>query len=497
MKAYESLEEHFAEFYRLQEIMSVLRWDYATTMPAGAAKARSEQFATLKSLIHERVVDPKVGGWLEEIGDGEGLDEWQRANAREIRHLWTHTSSVPSELVRKRSRMETRCEMVWRTAKEDDDFDRLAPHLQQLLEVTREIATIKAEALGVDPYDALLGWYDPGMTAEKVDAVFDDLAGFLPGFLEEVLDKQARLPEPANPEGPFELERQEALARRLMEAWTFDFDHGRLDTSLHPFCGGYPEDVRITTCYKEGDFLRSTMAVLHETGHALYSRGLPKQWRTQPVGRARGMSVHESQSLFVEMQVGRSQSFVHWAAPLYREAFGGSDEAWSEANIHQLKTRVQRSLIRVDADEVTYPLHVILRYRLERELLGGDLEVEDLPQAWDESMEQLVGIRPQNDREGCMQDIHWVSGIFGYFPTYTLGALMAAQLFEAMSQEISDVEEAIEEGNFGVLREWLRENIHRRGCLKSTDALLREVTGSDLDAKYFKEHLKKRYLDEQ
>ncbi len=497
MDAYEKLEAHFEDLSRFQQIMAVLHWDYATMMPSGGAQARGEQFAALQSLIHERLTDPRVGQWLDEVGDGRELDKWQKANVGGMRHLWTHASCVPTELIQARSRKGTECEMVWRKARKADDFDLLAPHLQEVLELTREVAAVKAEAFGVEPYDALLDRYDPGMTSKRVDHVFEDLAAFLPGFLEDVLERQSKQPEPAIPQGPFSQKDQEKLARRLMEAWTFDFEHGRLDTSHHPFCGGYPGDVRLTTHYNKDNFLRAMMAVLHETGHALYSGGLPEAWRAQPVGRARGMSVHESQSLFVEMQIGRSRPFVHWVAPLYREAFNGTDEAWSEANLYELKTRVQRGLIRVDADEVTYPLHVILRYRLERALLAGEVEVDELPEVWREMMGELVGVVPETDREGCMQDIHWMDGTFGYFPTYTLGALMAAQLFDAMRSELGDVGGAVEEGEFSVIRDWLRRNVHERGCLWTTEQLVEEVTGSKLETTCFKKHLRARYLDDE
>lgn len=497
MEAYEKLERRFAKINRLREVLAVLGWDHATMMPTGGAEARSEQMAMLKGMTHDLLTRPQVEQWLDAVGEGETLDEWRQANVREMRRQWVHAASVPSELIEEVSRKGSECEILWRMARKDDDFDRLAPLLQEVLELSREVAAVKAEALGVGLYDALLDQYEPGGSSEKLDEVFGDLAEFLPGFLEEVLDHQARSPEPVPPTGPFPLVDQQRLAHRMMEALGFDFEHGRLDTSHHPFCGGYPEDVRLTTFYDEGNFLRSTMAVLHETGHAMYSRGLPANWRAQPVGRARGMGVHESQSLFVEMQVGRSRSFVRWAAPLYREVFNGSGEQWSVDNIHRIKTNVRRSLIRVDADEVTYPAHVILRYRLEKAMIEGDLDVVDLPAMWNEGMDELVGVTPDDDRDGCMQDIHWMDGMFGYFPTYTLGGLMAAQLFDAASRDIGDIDAAIEAGEFSVIMDWLGENVHSKGCRLTTEELLKEVTGSGLDASYFKEHLRRRYLADE
>ena len=278
----------------------------------------------------------------------------------------------------------------------------------------------------------------------------------------------------------------------------FDFDGGRLDVSLHPFCSGVPEDVRVTTRYDTADFTQSAMAVLHETGHALYNKGLPAGWRRQPVGAARGMAVHESQSLIIEMQACRSGEFIGFLAPLVREALGGSGPAWSADNLRRHYRRVARSFIRVDADEVTYPAHVILRYRLERALVAGELSLDDLPDAWAEGLDSLLGIRPADDAVGCLQDIHWYSGSWGYFPTYALGALAAAQLFAAALAERPDIPDAIAKGDFTPLLGWLRDAVHRKASMPATtDDLLREATGAPLGTAAFKAHLESRYLSDR
>jgi carboxypeptidase Taq len=279
-----------------------------------------------------------------------------------------------------------------------------------------------------------------------------------------------------------------------MEALGFDFNHGRLDISLHPFCGGTPDDVRITTRYDETDFTSSLMGVLHETGHALYERGLPKPWRGQPVGEALGMSIHESQSLLVEMQVCRSQQFLEYAAPLMKAAFHGDGAAWDVDNLHRLYTRIEPGFIRVDADEVTYPAHVIVRYKLERALIEGDMEIADLPGAWNEGMEKMLGLTPPSDREGCLQDLHWFDGAWGYFPTYTLGAMTAAQLFEAAKKAVPEIQPGIAEGDFKPLFRWLKSNVHGQGSRLTAKELLIEATGKPLDPAVFKSHLKARYL---
>ena len=252
-----------------------------------------------------------------------------------------------------------------------------------------------------------------------------------------------------------------------MERLGFDFHHGRLDVSLHPFCGGTPDDVRITTRYDEADFRSALMGVMHETGHALYERGLPAAWRGLPVGDARGMMLHESQSLLIEMQVCRSRAFLAFAAPLLREAFGGDGPAWRADNLYRYYTRVEPGFIRVEADEVTYPAHVILRYDLERAMIAGDLDPADLPGAWNDGMRKLLGITPPNDRLGCLQDIHWYDGAWGYFPTYTLGAMAAAQIFQAAVAAEPAIPDGIARGEFAPLVGWLRANVHGKGSLLS------------------------------
>jgi carboxypeptidase Taq len=507
MQAYEELERRFARYYKLAEAMGVLHWDRAAMMPSGGAEGRAEQIATLQVLMHEQLIDPAIGELLERVDD-DGLDEWQRANIAEMKRKRVHATAVPAALVDAESRATSRCEMVWREARRDDDFERLAPHLAEVVNVVRQVAEAKAEALGCSPYDALLDQFDPAMRAETIDPIFDRLAAFLPDLIDDVLAHQSETPDPIFPEGPFPESIQKALSHQFMERLGFDFRHGRLDTSAHAFCGGTTDDVRLTTNYDESDFTRSLMATMHETGHALYSLGLPTKWRYQPVGHARGMSMHESQSLLVEMQVCRSREFLEWAAPHVREAFGAGSvdkassvnktskaaQAWTPENLYRLSTRVERSLIRIDADEVTYPAHVILRYRLERQLIAGELDVEQLPEAWNAAMVELVGIEPPDDRDGCMQDIHWVSGGFGYFPTYTLGAMTAAQLFDAATRQEPGIVSSIQEGDFAPLLGWLRENIHQKGSSLTTQGLIEEATGRGLDAAVFEKHLRERYL---
>ncbi|MEE8270271.1 MAG: carboxypeptidase M32 [Alphaproteobacteria bacterium] len=495
MSAYQQLERRFARISSLDNALGILQWDQETMMPDGAADGRAETVAALTVMRHELLVDPAVGDGLGEADGDAALDRWRRANLREMRRIWLHAKAVPADLVEANAKAVSKSEMTWRTARRDSDFAALLPALGEVLTLQRRIAACKAEALGLSPYDALLDEWEPGGRSADIDRVFDDLAGFLPGFIEAALDRQARRPAVRRPDGPFPSAVQRELGHTLMAAVGFDFDRGRLDVSLHPFCGGADNDVRITTRYDEDDFTKALMGVLHETGHAMYEQGRPADWLYQPVGAARGMAMHESQSLIVEMQACRSRAFIDYAAPLLRKAFGGDGPAWEADNLYRLYTTVERGLIRVDADEVTYPAHVVLRYRLETAMIAGDLALADLPAAWNDAMRDLVGVVPPDDAHGCLQDIHWPGGAWAYFPTYTLGAMTAAQLFDAAATAEPDLLPGLARGDFAPLMGWLRTQIHAKGSLSSAEELLTEATGRPLDAAVFKQHLQRRYLD--
>ena len=493
MKAYQQLEDRFRRLAALGEAEGVLHWDSSTLMPKGGASARGEQLAALAVTRHELLTSDGVADLLGAAeAEVQDLDAWQAANLGHMRRRWRHATALPADLVEALTKACSACEMIWREARPAADFAAVRPALEEVLGLVRQAAQAKAEALGVSPYEALLDEYEPGGSVARIEAVFDELAAFLPGFLDQVLARQTAAPAALG--GPFPAAQQEALGRRLMQAVGFDFDHGRLDVSLHPFCGGVPEDVRITTRYDEADFLSGLMAVLHETGHAMYERGLPAAWRLQPVGEAGGMALHESQSLLIEMQAARSPEFIAFMAPLARAAFGGNGGAWEVENLLRHYHRVERGFIRVDADEVTYPLHVILRFRLERALIAGDLAPGDLPGAWNDGMAELLGVRPPDDGQGCLQDIHWYDGAWGYFPTYTLGALAAAQFFDAARRDLPEIPEALGRGDFAPLMSWLRDKVHGTAARLTTDELLEEVTGRPLDPAVFKAHLEARYL---
>lgn len=488
----DALEARFRRRALIGEAQAVLHWDAAVTMPPGGAPARGEQLAELRVLSHELLSDPRVADLLDAAG-GEALDPWRAANLAEMRRLHAHATALPGDLVAALSRATSACEHIWREAKAASDFARVEPAFAEVLRLTREAAAAKAGALSLDPYDALLDRFEPGARFADIAPVFDRYAAFLSDALPAIEAAQEAAGAARAPRGPVPADAQRGIVRLLAEATGFDFDHGRLDESAHPFSTGWPGDRRITVRYEEDAPIQSLMAVLHECGHALYEAGLPGDWARQPVGGARGMQLHESQSLMVEMQACRSDAFLRWAAPLIAQAFG-DDPAFEADNLIKLVRRVERGFIRVEADEATYPAHIILRTRLERAMIAGDLAPADLPAAWNEGFEEALGRRPPDDARGCLQDIHWYDGAFGYFPTYTLGAMTAAQLFQAALADAPGIEAGLARGDFGPLIGWARAHVHKAASSRSTADILTGATGRPLDPQAFIDHIRRRYL---
>lgn len=495
MKAYTELEARKKRVAAINNAMGILQWDQQTMMPDGAAPARAGVLAELSVMTHELETSPELSDLIDQAETEAGqLDEWQRANLREIRHQFIHANAMPADLVEKIVMAESDAHMTWRVARPNNDFRSLAPKLDKLFDLKREEANIKSGIMGVTRYEAMLDQFDPGRREVQVDSIFADLESFLPGFVQQVMEQQAAASQAVEPKGPFPVEKQRELSHEVMKIFGFPFDRGRLDTAHHPFSGGADGDVRITTRYDEQDFMKSLMAVIHETGHALYEDGRPARWRGQPVGNSRGMTLHESQSLLLEMQASRSEEFIRFLVPLIKRVLGGSGPAWEPDNILRIYRRVEPGLVRVFADEVTYPLHVILRYKLEKAIIANELRTADLPGAWNDLMEQLVGVRPTDDTDGVMQDVHWPEGIFGYFPTYSLGAMASAQIFAAAQRDDADILPGLGRGDLSPLFGWLDRHIRSQGCLYMPDELIEQATGSGLDTAAFKASITARYL---
>jgi carboxypeptidase Taq len=491
--AYARLQDRFTRIATLNEAAGMLGWDAAAMMPPGGAAARGDQLAVLAGLAHAQLTASSVGDDLAEAD--APAEPWRDANLRLMRHAYTRATAVPADLVEATARANSACESVWREARRTADFAMVAPLLTEVVRLVRESAAAMAPALGLSPYDALMDGYQPGIGAADVAPVFAGYEAFLREALPRAEERQARLPDPIPLPGRFPADTQEALCKRLSARAGLEFTHARLDRSTHPFCGGTPTDVRITTRYDESDPAQAIMGVLHETGHALYERGLPTAYARQPVGEAAGMGAHESQSLIIEMQACRTDAYLSWLGPELHAVFGGESAAFEGANLARLWRRVKRGFIRVDADEMTYPAHIILRFRLEQALVGGDLLVRDLPGAWNDGLDALLGITPPDDAKGCLQDIHWYDGGFGYFPSYTLGAMAAAQLMAAARRAVPEVDAALARGEHAPLLGWLRANVHGQGSRLGFNDLLRAATGKPLDPADFEAHLASRYLD--
>jgi carboxypeptidase Taq len=493
--AYKRLEERFRKMARLSDAQAILLWDEAVMMPSGSSRWRNESAAELATVIRDLLRAPEAS---EDIvkADGEPLSEWEKANLREMKRQHAWATTVPSELQRELTIARMECEQAWRSLRKENDWKAFYPLQERVLKLTREELQHMSSALSLSVYDTALSQFSPGLSAAKVDSVFHEIKEFLPGMIGKIVERQKSEPR-LEIAGRFPEAKQKALGKKLMEKVGFSFEHGRLDESHHPFCGGTPRDIRITTRYREDEFISSLMGVLHETGHGLYEMNLPIDWYGQPVGTACGMAIHESQSLLMEMQVSRSREFVSFLTKAIRDEFKehvANPESLTEENLWRHFAKVSPGFIRVDADEVTYPLHVMLRFEIERELLEGRLALKDLPEVWDEKMTAYLGLSTKgNDRDGCMQDVHWPSGTFGYFPAYTFGAVIAAQLFQAIRAANPGVMAEIAEGNLATVQAWLRQRIWSQGSKLTTLALVEEASGP-LSTKAFREHLESRYF---
>ena len=483
--SYRRLVQRFATIHDLNAATRTLDWYARTKAPKAAQTGLGCQIATLSKQAHELLVDPSCA---DDLAEAEACEPWEAANLREMRRRHSLASVLPADLVEAQVRASTHAHLVWETAKPQGDFAAFLPALRGVLEQVSTGARIQGQALGLSPYDALLEGHDPGRRNAAVTGMFAELEAVLPGIVYRVRGG----PKPPGPTG--KKRKLKRVARRMMSMIGLLETHARLDTSSHPFTAGDPDNIRITTRYsgRPGEAL---MAVLHECGHALYIAGLPSAHLGQPVGAARGMTVHESQSLLIEMLVCRSRAFAVHYTRLLRDEFG-EEGAWGPNQLHEVLIHVEPGVTRVEADEVTYPLHVIVRHRCETAMLNGTLDPADLPDAFDEAMESLLGIRPRNPGEGCLQDPHWtLMRGWGYFPTYALGLLMAAQLYETLRAALPDLDDDLARGDFAPLAGWLREHVHGRGCFDpSSDALLEQATGRPLGTGPFLRHLERRYL---
>ncbi len=491
---YASLTAHMKEVGLLGGAAVVLGWDQEVLMPPKGVAYRAEQLAQLARMTHEMSTDPRVGDWLsacEDQGFDDPLSE-EAVNVRELRRDYDRSTKLPAELVAEQARTASMSKAAWAEARQASDFERFRPWLEKTIDLQRRIADAYGYPSDGEPWDALAEGYEPGCTAAQVEAVFTPLRERLARLTAELMDVGVA-PEPVLDRLTLPVEQQEKFVRFVAGELGFDFDAGRLDRSTHPFCGGaHQTDVRMTTRFHDdllGDALGSTM---HETGHAIYAQNTPDRGVGLPMSEPVSLSIHESQSRLWENQVGRSEAFWRWCFPKLAGFFGDAVAGLDQAAVYRGMNRVQPSLIRVEADEATYNLHIMIRFELERRLIRGELTPAGLPAAWNDLYQQTLGLDVPDDARGCLQDIHWSMGAFGYFPTYTLGNLYAAQFFEQASADLPGLEAQFAQGDFKPLRTWLTEKIHTHAMRYRSAELCEHVTGKPLSADPLMRHLESK-----
>lgn len=483
----EDLHQRWKKISLLESTLSLLGWDEQVCMPSAGQAWRGEQSSLVAGLIHSELTHPGFAEILDHLEAAPPDDPFLQASIREARRRQQRAVKIPTALVEELARVCSQAQPVWANSRKNSDFPQFLPFLEKIIRLKRE----EASAVGWKghPYNALLDEYEPGMDCAQLDALFDELQQPLSILIARTAD---HAPDTSlQPVGKFGIEAQKLLGESAAKALGFRFDAGRLDTSTHPFCSGIaPGDCRLTTRYQSDTFLESFFGVLHETGHGLYEQGLPEACRAEPWCQAASLGIHESQSRLWENMVGRTRSFWEYFLPIAKAIFGSELDSWPLERLTGCLHTPRRSFIRVEADEITYNLHIILRYRLEKSLLEGSLSTGDLPYAWNSHFFELFGMAVPDDRRGCLQDIHWAGGGFGYFPTYTLGNMYAAQLMRAARKDLGDLDSDFRQGIFARLLSWLREKVHRVGRSQTAQEICLNATGSRLSSLPLVEHLR-------
>ncbi len=491
---YQRLIAEIKQIALLGSCASVLGWDKQTYMPKGGAGHRAEQLALLVGMIHERATAPQIGDYLAEIENSDLVsDPYSEAavNVRELRRDYDRAIKLPRSLVEELARVATISQQVWREAREKSDYALFQPHLKKILDLKYQ--QVRALGNGETPYDTLLDDYEPGETSENLTRVFSGLRDELVELVGAIAES-GKKPDENILTRTYPIDQQEAFGKIAAAQIGFNFDNGRLDITTHPFCSGIgPGDTRLTTRYNTHHFSESFFSIMHEAGHGIYDQGLNDEYYGTPMGSSISLGIHESQSRMWENFVGRSEAFWAHFYPKVQAAFPDALSDVSERDFYGAINTIAPSFIRVEADEATYNLHIMLRFELEQALINGGLKAEDVPGVWNETFEKYLGITPPDDTQGCLQDIHWSGGGIGYFPTYALGNLYAAQFFEQARQEVGDLDAQFAEGVFDPLKNWLTEKIYSQGQRYRANELIEVVTGKPLSHEPLMRHLRAKY----
>jgi carboxypeptidase Taq len=490
---YEELVARIKEVTLLGTTAGLLHWDQETYMPPGGVEHRAKQLSQIASLAHKWATDPHIGDLIAgcEADDALTSDPASDSavNLRELRKSYDRATKLPNDLVAERAQTRTIATHHWQEARQKADFDLFRPWLEKNIELARRTAACYGWADGEEPWDALAEGYESGMRAKGVEEVFTPLRDRLQALISDLV-RGPKQPSSELAKTVLPIETQKVFVRDVIETMGFDFSRGRMDLSTHPFCGGTcVDDVRLTNRFRDDGFVDSLGGGMHEAGHGLYEQGLPATHDLTPLGSAVSLGIHESQSRMWENFVGRSESFWHWAYPKLRETFGDAVAHLSERDVYEAFNQVEPSFIRVEADEATYNLHIMVRFELERVLMNGELDAKDLPIEWNRRYKEYLGVDVPNDALGCLQDIHWSGGSFGYFPTYTLGNLYAAQIFEKVLDDIPDLYDSFAKGDLSPLKTWLNTNLHTHGSRYEAAELCERATGKPLSADPLLRHL--------
>ena len=490
--SYKNLKILFEEQSLINDISGILNWDMATYMPENSRRQRIKQITKLYDYKKNIFNVIKKNEFFNKVNEFE-LDKFDKINFELMKNKFDYFNSISVDKLKKKAELSIECEGLWREAKEKSNFNIVKNSFVKLVKLIKEESETLSQIKEKKKYDCLLSKYDRSLDSKQLLKIFNRVEKFIKKKLPLIVNKQKKIEfhDFLNEEDQFN------LSKIFMKQLGFDFSRGRIDKSLHPFCGGATQDVRITTRFTEEDSFSCFDALMHETGHALYEQGLPQKWAHQPIGSAGGMSLHESQSLFVEMQIIKSLPVSQFIQQILKDKLGKDPNVWSSEVIYNIRNSVTPGYIRVDSDEVHYPLHIIHRFNIEYKIIEEDANVEHLPDLWNEEFSKTLGLDVHDDKSGCLQDIHWYGGDFGYFPTYSIGAFIAAQLACKVRTELINYDLNLKEGNFKPIIMWLRENIHNRGNFLKIDELLQESTDEKLNLEYFEKHIIDRYIKKE
>ena len=484
--------DHLAELAKLNSAVALLTWDEETHMPKKGLVHRAETIGKLSRMAFELSTADELGRYLEELETRDDLSEAEAASVRVVGKEYRRLQAVPADLFEAFTIAQSKSQAAWAEAKRANDFASFRPHLEEIVEYVRQFADL----FGYEecPYDALLDRYEPGMTSARLRAIIEPLRARLVPFVDRLL-RDGTAPDAGVLDGSFPADRQRAMVRTLLAQVGYDFDGGALDDTVHPFTTMIaPGDVRVTNRYLEASPLSGLFGALHEGGHGLYDQGMADGLYALQLTDGASFGFHESQSRLIENQIGRSRPFWTFFRPLFVETFPRLQGVSAES-LYRAANVVSRSLIRIEADEVTYNLHIMVRFELESKLLDRSIEVADLPDLWNEAMERTLGVAPPTDADGVLQDVHWSTGLIGYFPSYMLGNLYAAQIMEALRGDIPALDEQVASGDFAPLLGWLRDKIHRHGAIHEPGELIRRVTGSDLGSDAFLAYVTEKFSE--